>query len=314
MKNSHELSNDAPELQDGENDFTKMANEMPSFEEHMKQYKEEYPDAVEDINKARAMAEVGNRARDEAALRNDLEVAIQNGDSKKENEIMNQLADRGVEDMMDSLKDYPEDTALQRTQKSFLSALYKTRIGRKISHMTELHDVKQEAKKYDQSEWAKSILDDVEEIEETAGRDHDAEVEQSKAEDEKRRQDFRNLQQGDIAWLRREADLRQRLEEAIQNGDSAQERKILNQIADYKVEATMDALKEYPTDTAFQRLQVSILTAIGKTRFNKKIGHMFMLHETKQEAKEYDQSEWAQSMLETVNKIEENMKQNFENQ
>lgn len=60
MKNNHEAPNGTPELQDSENSFTKMANETPSFEEHMKQYKEEHPDAVEDINKAWAMAKSTN--------------------------------------------------------------------------------------------------------------------------------------------------------------------------------------------------------------------------------------------------------------
>lgn len=66
MPNPNQIGNSDP-VQDTENAFTKMANEAPSFEDHIKQYKAEHPDAVEDIEKARMMAEAGNQLETEAA-------------------------------------------------------------------------------------------------------------------------------------------------------------------------------------------------------------------------------------------------------
>lgn len=66
MPNPNQVGNSDPN-QNTENGFTKMANEMPSYEDHIAQYKAEHPNAVEDIEKARAMAEAGNSLETAAA-------------------------------------------------------------------------------------------------------------------------------------------------------------------------------------------------------------------------------------------------------
>lgn len=53
--------------QNAENGFVKMANEMPSFEEHIKQYEATHPDAVKDIEKAHVMAKAGDELETKAA-------------------------------------------------------------------------------------------------------------------------------------------------------------------------------------------------------------------------------------------------------
>lgn len=67
MKHSHESTGNISEMQENGSGFTQMAEEMPSYEEHMRQYEEGYPDAVEDIDKARAMAEATNNLESRAA-------------------------------------------------------------------------------------------------------------------------------------------------------------------------------------------------------------------------------------------------------
>lgn len=64
MSNSEKM-NSQPET--GANSFVDMAEQTPSFEEHMKQYKDEFPDAVENIDKARTMAEATNSLESRAA-------------------------------------------------------------------------------------------------------------------------------------------------------------------------------------------------------------------------------------------------------